>query len=159
MTLVLLGSVLLLAQVTYRLWRVTADREARWSLYKIRDRLRWLAIHDSRLRDSFEFQRFDESLSGVASMLPRLSLWTMMPTIATRPLGERDDLKDELKEHPELWPLYCDAGSVVVRHLRQRHWFLTLLLWCWDKLKRDNIERRVADAAISHRPSIPAAAM
>ncbi len=159
----LVFSAILLAQVTYRFWRVIRERELRWELYAIRDRLRWLAIADEAIRDSRAFERLDRSLSNITTALPRLSLWSMLPRL---PSGdERDDgFEADMRACPEILDLYRETGVVLVRHMHARHWLVTMIFKVFGRFIHSpeqrvaKAEERVARAAISGHPSIPAAA-
>src|SRR5688500_11546250 len=122
MNLGMLAVILLLANFSYRLWRLVIDRGLRWELHAIRDDLRWLAITDEEVRRRAAVVRFDYAISYTIGSLEKLSIWSLL---ASGSFGERSpdveqgykEFSEDLMSDPRTCELYQRYGNVVGRRL------------------------------------------
>ena len=172
MTLVWIGCFTLSISVLICARRAVEARAIRWSLYRLRDELRFLAIDNRSLLGSPAFKRLDSSLTGYCANLSSISLWTMLPLLADRHLREMADkrqgeLVSELAK-PELAAvkeIYERASNELAKHFMLRHLFLTCAVvvtvigavagyhcaeWLSQRMMSDAIRPPAAPGGLAH---------
>lgn len=124
MLLVLAVAVPLALNFLFFLRRVSVEREIRWELYALRDRLRWLGIQDAELAATEDFEVLDAVLTSGARDLSRLTLWSIAPYMA------KDSPTPTLlaDKNPELETIWEASIELLGRQLVNRHWFLFHIL-------------------------------
>lgn len=133
--MIAIGTLTLITVALLSVRRAVAERTIRWRLYAIRDELRGLAWTDRRLLDTVAFNRMDAGISTQCSVLPDVSMWSLLPVFALDEEGreaieERQmQLAKELREpnNAEVSRLFDRSVGLMIQHLLWRHMFLTLI--------------------------------
>jgi hypothetical protein len=114
--------------------RSIEERQIRWGLYELRDRLRDLAYRQPRLLHSSTFWQLDRTFTVRCTQLEDLSLWSLLPFILLQDRGKAkiDELKKPLMselekpENSEMKALYDQSVLLMTHHFLIRHMFLVI---------------------------------
>ena len=136
MSVVLVLTLVALGSITIHFRREVAERNIRWKLYALRDKLLELAYHDRSLLEQEIFQEIDRNISYHCGRLEDVSLWSLLPVFTSDHAGRAEvEKRQQIRQdalvqlnNEDVTDILEQSAKLMVQHLLLRHLFLTTIV-------------------------------
>jgi len=132
-TLVIICLIIILYWRARNLYYRRLTLEYRFKLYKLRDKLRWLAINEKIDKNNWVFDYMDTSISKTISIMDNMNLvFLLVIAIKNRNRKELVEFNKSVNvvvdKNKYLSEIFFEYGNLNIEFLMKKHYWITLII-------------------------------